>query len=58
MSYEYVLDEDGGNEWNNYYNWGYTRSYFTNLDYDYGAPSQFAVYFTMHNVVVYDIDDE
>ena len=59
LSYEYVYEADGSPEWNIYYDYnGITRSYFTSLDYDYGAPSQFAVYFTMHNVVVYDIDEE
>jgi hypothetical protein len=51
----YVTDENGNYVYNSTTN-QYIREYKTEFYCD--TPEAFAVYFTMHNVVVYDIDDE
>jgi hypothetical protein len=55
LTSDYVRDEDGNYVWNSTIG-GYEREYYT--DFSSNTPEAFAVYFTMHDVVVYDLDDE
>ena len=50
-----VIDEDGNYIMNSTIQ-DYEREYYTEFYSD--TPEAFAVYFTMHDVVVYELDDE
>ena len=55
LTSDIVRDEDGYYVYNSTIG-DYEREYYT--DFYSNTPESFAVYFTMHDVVVYDLDDE